>query len=360
MQDQGSKREPNGAADTGRAKSQPTVNDVASDAGVSRQTVSNVLRRPEVVRPETAARVLASIERLDYRTHRSASMLRLRTSLTIGYPLPNMVGEEPNVLLDAFLHHVCQAAEAVNHHILLLSPAPGDFGPYDDLIRASSVSGYILSETEADDPRARHLMDRKIPFVTFGRTSPREVGVPIRSDHDLVDVDGAAGTASAVHHLAAQGRRNIGFVGWPRGSLAGDDRYNGYLLAMAELGCDADPDLVWQGSHRGLGTAAMNAWLQRGTPVDGVVCVSDRPAVELMQAARSAGRTIGPDGDLSVIGFDDEPMARFAGPPLTTLRQPIDRVARALVERLVKRINDPSAPIEPTMLQPELVVRASA
>lgn len=332
----------------------PTIADVAADAGVSYQTVSNVLRWPERVAPTTAQRVQDSIARLGYVPHRLASELRLRATRTIGYQVAAGTGGV-SALLDEFLHALCDTAGERDHHVLLFSGRDdGDISAYRELLSSGAVGAFVVSGTDYGDPRVPGLLDAGVPFAAFGRSEGT-------SAHDWVDVDGAAGTATAVAHLVATGRERIAFLGWPEGSLSGDDRFTGYRDALREHGVTVEPALV----HRGVGEPAtseqaFDRWDTADLMPDAAVAANDRLAVGLLRAARRAGVTVGAHGAMAVIGFDDEPIAALTDPALTTLRQPVHEVARTLVDRIVRRIAEPDAPSTGGLLGPELVVRDSA
>ena len=174
----------------------PTVETVADLAGVSRQTVSNVIRNPERVRPETRARVQQAIDALKYRPNRTARALKVRTTNTLAYRC-HQAGEIENLLLDRFLHDLCRAAAVRDFHIVLISPldVAGELADYDQLYRSGTVDGFVLSGTMPGDERLRHLGHERIPFVSFGRNWDD----PTASL--WVDVDGAAGISEAVSYF---------------------------------------------------------------------------------------------------------------------------------------------------------------
>ncbi len=207
----------------------PTLTSVAEAAGVSRQTVSNIFNAPHKVQRETRARVEAEIVRQGYRPNRSARSLRMRQSHCIGYcvPAPTASG---NPVMDRFLHAITEAAERRAYHVLLFTQALDGSEPrsaYEALLGQRAIDGFVLSDTTVGDPRQPWLRARGTAFAAFGRRfADGEVG-------SWVDVDGAAGMAAVVRHLAALGHRRVAFVGWPEGSGVGDDRYRGCVEAAA-------------------------------------------------------------------------------------------------------------------------------
>ncbi|NUT38452.1 MAG: LacI family DNA-binding transcriptional regulator, partial [Thermoactinospora sp.] len=210
-----------------------TISDVARQAGVSRQTVSNVLNTPERVAPGTAARVRRAIDELGYRPNRVARNLRGRRSHLIGI----MIGRTSGLtgLLDRFLHALTEAAGAAGYHVLLFprTSVAAELATYEDLLRTGTVDGFVLVDVRVRDERPPWFKERDIPFVCFGR--------PWGHDHAAfpwVDVDGRHGTAAAVDHLVALGHRRVAYLGWPEETGFGDERRAGWREAVRRHGLD--------------------------------------------------------------------------------------------------------------------------
>lgn len=324
---------------------------VARRAGVSPQTVSNALNAPDLLRPETLERVRRAIDEMGYRPSRAAQTLRTRSSKLIGYGIrPTPPGTTAPVM-DRFLHALSQAADAAGYRVLLFASPPGgaSLKGHEELLDQHDVDGFVLSDTERNDPRQTWLAKRGVPFVGFGRMwSKRQVG-------DWVDVDGASGTDAAVEHLIALGHRRIAFLGWPRGSEVGDDRAEGWQRAMRRH------ELPTR-SRRAQSIDAVDAARAAATPLldagaTAVVTASDTLALGCYHALRERGAA--PGRDVAVVGFDDSPTAAFLAPGLTTLAQPLEAVGRECVRLLLARMANPTAPPERVLLEPSLVLRDS-
>ncbi len=329
-----------------------TIKDVGKAAGVSVATVSNVLNSPEVVAVGTRDRVLQVIEELGYQPNRRAQALQQQRTFSIGYRMPS---ETTGFALDAFLHRMVERAGAADLDIVLFAPEPGqsELDAYEGMIRRGAVDGFVISGTGHGDERIGYLLDRGFPFVTFGRT---DVG----GEHSWVDVDGRAGVRKAVDHLVALGHRSVGFIGWPEGSLAGDDRLDGYRDALEAAGIVFDISLVVRGENKlAEGARAMGELLDRPKSPTAVVAVQDFMALGAMDELRDRGVAIG--SDIAVVGFDDIPASAVAVPPLTTVQQPMDGVGEAVVEMLLARLAEgkESSPRE-RLVEPRLVIRKSS
>ena len=123
----------------------PTLATVAQEAGVSRQTVSNALNNPDLLRPETLERVQSVIERLGYSPNRAARQLRTRSSHLIGLRFEAAPEGTSNALMDRFLHSLVEAASRTGHHVLLFSGDPDDpLDGYDDLLRSTAVDAFVV------------------------------------------------------------------------------------------------------------------------------------------------------------------------------------------------------------------------
>jgi DNA-binding LacI/PurR family transcriptional regulator len=331
----------------------PTMTSVGRAAGVSRQTVWNVLHSPGRVRQETRQRVESAIREQRYRPNRVARSLRTRAARLLGYCLMPGDGGEINAVLHRFLRAITRAAEDRGYHVLLFTAPPGEAGLpiYAELLAERAVDGFVLSDTTVGDARQRWLVERAVPFVAFGRSwSGAEHG-------SWVDIDGAAGTAAAVDHLREQGHGRIAFVGWPTGSGVGDDRLRGWASACARHGLPTN--LVARCEDSIEASRAIAAGLldlaQRPTAM---VCASDVLAMGCLAEIRARG--LRPGRDVAVIGFDDTPFARLPGVELSSLEQPVDTVGAEVVRLLIDMLAGVARQPGQALLEPSLRVRSSS
>ena len=303
----------------------PTVEDVARAAGVSRQTVSNVLNSPDIVRGPTRERVQRAIVELGYRPHAAARRLRTRRSSTLGVRLDPYAGGISGVVLDRFVHALTERASERGMRVLLYAartPAE-EIDRIGDLVDGGEIDAVVLTGTSHEDTRTTWLQARDVPFVSFGR--------PWRADgdgtpaHPWADVDGAAGTRAATRHLLDQAGPRIAFLGWPEGSGTGDDRARGWSEAMSDAG-RAGPRWHTEDSV-GLARELVGAALA-DDPVDAVVCVSDSLAIGAHLAATALGRP-----GLPVVGFDNTPAAEALG--ISSVEQLPEQVAAGVLDLLM-------------------------
>lgn len=332
------------------AHATPTVEDVARHAGVSRQTVSNVLNAPDRVRPDTMERVRLSINSLGYRANRNARNLRTGTSRAIGYRIPPVAGHL-NSVMDAFLHELTEAVEAIGYHILLFASADldGEINRYWELSAQSAADGIVFAQTEREDRRPAALLERRMPFVSFGRTwGPTE--------HSWVDVDGQAGTRLAITHLLSQGHRRFAWLGPRNPGVVNDEREHGVRAAIAAAGIPAaDLHAVSLQDDANADRKTIADLLDGPDAPTAFVSMSDLQALTVLGELEARG--IVPGRDAAVIGFDDSPVAAYAGGGLTTIRQPITDVAKTIAQLLAVQLADPNAAPQGVLLEPQLIVR---
>lgn len=318
-----------------------TIATVAAQANVSRQTVSNVINTPHLVREETRERVREAIAALGYRANQAARLMRTGRSRLLAVRIePTHDGINGSVL-DRFLHGLTEAAAPAGYRILLYAAADdqAEIATYDDLLATYELDGFVLTSTHHGDVRTSWLAERGVPFVTFGRPWGAT------DSHPWVDVDGAAGTAAATKHLLGVGHRRIGFIGWPEGSGVGDDRRSGWADAVGPELAD-----LYRTTVDGVaeGEAAARDLLSISDPPTALVCASDSLA--------AGAYAVAPPG-VAVTGFDDTPVARVLG--LTSVAQPLADAAAHCVDLLAGVLDGGTAP-RPVLLPPSLVIRQSA
>lgn len=333
----------------------PTLESVAREAAVSRQTVSNVLNAPHLVSDETRRRVEAVIARTGYRPVKAAQTLRTRRSYLIAVGLQTPA-EDRGEVEHEFLHALTDRAQLRGFRTLLYTVEndEAEIGTYESLLSEYDLDGFVLTNTHTDDKRTAWLDQHKIPFVTFGR--PWGSGSAAR--HSWVDVDGASGVLAATRHLTGRGHRRIAFLGWPEGSGVGDDRRAGWEAACREAGLPTDGLAARMANSFAEGRSACAHLLQSAEPPTAFVCVSD--VVALGAWSELTARGLEPGSQPAVVGFDDSAAAALAG--LSSVAQPLDEVASACLDclhKLQERSGQDSVP-DTVLLTPRLILRSSA
>ena len=329
-----------------------TSADVAARAGVSRTAVSFVLnaRTDTGISPGTWRRIEEAARELGYHPHGAARALAGGTSHTIGFVLRQSSEQvAADALLAETLWGIASEARTGGYRVLV-EPLSPNGGRYSELLLSQRVDGLIVSGPRTDDDELAALVADGFPIILQG-TLP---DVPAPS----VDIDNRAGARAAVEHLIALGHRRIACItNAPLAYTAAADRVSGYRDALDAAQVPFDAALVAEGAFDAAsGHAAMTGLLTLADPVTAVFVASDIVAFGALRAIREAGLRV--PADISVVGFDDIPLARHFDPPLTTIRLPANALGaaagRALVDRLAGR---PTS--ERTLLPTELIVRES-
>ncbi|RYC07381.1 LacI family DNA-binding transcriptional regulator [Nocardioides zhouii] len=326
-----------------------TLDSVAARAGVSRQTVSNVLRHPTRVADATRDRVLDAIRESGYRPSLPARQLATRRAHAIAVRAERQQDGISGLVLDAFYHGLAEAGQH-NGLRVLLYPQPEDeaaeVATIDELVHTGAADAVVLTATSADDERPAHLRDNGTTFCAFGRPWGHD-----DAPHDWVDVDGAVGTSLAVRHLLDSGRRSIAYLGWPGDGAepsTGSDRRRGWLevVGHAALGAPVEAHSL---NDAAAAQAAVAELLGRPDAPDAIVCASDTLALGAHRAALAAA---GAGAPVTVVGFDATPVAAALG--LASVAQPIDQVAHLCIDLLTGRFETPDRPARGLLVPPVL------
>jgi LacI family transcriptional regulator, galactose operon repressor len=303
-----------------------SIRALASSLGLSITTVSRALAGYPDVAVATRERVEREAERSGYRPNHVARRLRTGRSGTIGIVVPSEQGAFDQFFL-AMLGAVGPLLSHAGLDLVLMGAPPGkaEMHAYRHLVEHHRVDGILLARTRRDDPRIRYLLQRRVPFVAHGRSETA-------GSFAFLDIDGETAFAAATKRLIDYGHSQIGLINAPEQYMFAHHRAVGWQRALAAVGLPHGPVLRAEATEEN-GHRLMSALLQSKRPPTAVLCATDRMAVGALHAIASAGLRAG--RDVSVIGYDDLPMASYTDPPLTTFEQPIARMAQRMVEMLL-------------------------
>jgi DNA-binding LacI/PurR family transcriptional regulator len=332
---------------------QPTLEQVAALAGVSRATVSRVVNGSPRVSPERRALVEQAIGKLGYVPNRAARSLVTRRSDSVAL----IVSEaEARVFAEPFFAGMARGIASVLattdlQFVLLMAQDPSQRERVVRYIVNHHADGVLLASLHGDDPLPRRLVDAGVPIVLMGRPAGRV-------NASYVDADNRGGAREAVAYLAGNGRRRIATITGTLDMAVGVDRLEGWRDAQLAAGLQPDQRLVeWGDFSEESGQRAMAALLSRDPALDAVFAASDLMALGALRVLKDAGRRV-PD-DVAVVGFDDSIVARHAEPQLTTVRQPVEEMGRQMTRLLLAKLAGEAVGVS-VILETELVVRASA
>ena len=327
-----------------------TLDSVAARAGVSRQTVSNVLRHPARVAEATRERVLAAIRESGYRPVAARPQLATRRAHAIAVRAERQQDGISGLVLDAFYHGLAEAGQDNGLRVVLYAqPADeaAELEIIDDLVQTGAADAVVLTATSADDQRPAHLAGSGTTFCAFGRPWGHD-----DEPHDWVDVDGALGTGLAVQHLARAGpaldrlprlarrRRGAEHRQRPAARLARGHRRG--RARHARRGPQPQRRRRGRGGRgraprrrptprtRSCARATPSPWARTGPPW--------RPPAAATPA--------------TVVGFDATPVAAALG--LVSVAQPIDQAAHLCIDLLTARFETPDRPARGVLVPPVL------
>ena len=326
----------------------PTIIEVAAMAGVSTATVSRVLSRPEQVSEVTRLHVLEIVRQSGYAPNVAARSLRTLRAAKILLTVPNI----SNPFFASVIRGAEEAARDAGYSVVVgdtrHDPVVED--QYADMLSRREVDGLIFLGHRLPDSLGP-LLARKgaaAPIVNGCEYSPG-LGVP------SVHIDNAAAGAAAIDHLVALGHRAIGIITGPEISPISRDRLAGVRQAIDRYGLATGLRVRVGDYSAGSGFALAGQLLAE--EVTALFCFSDEMALGALSAIDDAGLAC-PD-DVSVMGFDDLPLARYFRPALTTIAQPKGLIGRRTVELLVDILRGVDCPAEQVTLDHDLIVRSS-
>lgn len=325
------------------ARSRPTMEDVAAQAGVALKTVSRVVNEEPGVTPATADRVRAAIAELGFRRNDSARVLRKGQTASIG-----LVVED---IGDPFYSALSRAVEDVaRSHGYLLFTGSSDEDPAREreialAFCARRVDGLILVPASEDHTYL-------IPEIVAGIATVFVDRPASLIEADTVLTDNAGGAREGVAHLIHAGHRRIGFIGDSPRIYTSVERHRGYREAMAAAGLSVDDSWVARASPTVSGVeTALRRML--GSSVTAVFCGNNRISVNALRVLGTMEQR------LAFVGFDDFELADMLRPGVTVVAQDVARLGRLAAELLFRRLDGDRRPAERTKVAAKLIPRGS-
>ena len=337
-----------------RAPRQPTIHDVARVAGVSKSTVSNVLRESVDVAPETRKRVLDTIAEVGYRPNALARNLVQRRATTAGI----VVGDLANPFYSELAKLAEQRLAKVGLATMICNTdgEPASEQEKLEMLLEHRVAGSLMLQFTGERTTLAELRAANVAVVIASQWE---------ADVDCVDIDERKGADLAVSHLLELGHRRIAYLSSDLVEQQSETaRLAGYTLALRRVGARDDPRLVMRLGHPAylrsdeVLRAAVRSLVDLNDPPTALFASNDLLAVDLVETVEELGLSV--PRDVSVVGFDDILVAGLARISLTTVVQPRHELARIAVDLLLRRIADGVGPRPRRhILDPSLVVRSS-
>lgn len=300
---------------------------------------------------DSSRRIEEAKERLNYQPNATARNLILGQTRMLGLIVPDIT--------NPFFATLASAVEAeafeLGYSVLLCNTHTDTKREYYylDLLSGDRVDGILLLSNNASDVGIGERVARRSDVVVMDEDTPGVRAPKVFSENEN-------GGYLATRHLLEQGHIHVAYVGGAADLYSARERFQGYLRALTEFGVASDPRLHFHGTYAYDYGARVFGSVRNVTPrPSAVFAASDYIAVGILNAAADAGVQV-PE-DLSLVGFDDVPFARVLRPPLTTIRQPIERLGRCGTRILIELLENkaPPTPQEPLYLPVELIVRSS-
>ncbi len=331
----------------------PRLMEVARLAGVSASTVSRVVNDRSYVKASTRAAVERAIAQVEYVPNTMARNLRRQRGDFVALIIPRV---REFLFTDPFFPKLLDGITAGlsdrDLQAVLLRPRTKR---EDDrtiaYVRSGRVEAAILVGLAADDPKPAYLAARGMPVVVIGRLDDQGV--------NSVDCDNKGGARAATAHLASIGCRRIGTITGRLDSPAGLDRRAGYREALAAAGLAQDDRLEADGLFSDeKATECARELLDRVPDLDGLFAASDVMAASALRVILDSGRRV-PD-DVAIVGFDDNPIASTIRPPLSSVKQPIEKMGREAAHIVAAWIDGTEDAPRHVVFSTTLVVRESS
>ncbi|HMF75871.1 MAG TPA: LacI family DNA-binding transcriptional regulator [Bryobacteraceae bacterium] len=325
-----------------------SIKDVARLAGVCHSTVSRALRNHGVVNAETADRIRRIAKEVGYRPNSIGRSLATRHTNTVGVVVTTVA--------DPFVAEVVAGIEAVLHdegYAVFLANSNAIPEREVSVVRSfheRRVDGVLVMASRVGSLYKPLLQELDVPIVLIDNQYPGGFA-------HSISIDDRGGARLAVRHLIGLGHRRIAYLGDQFGLQADADRLAGYHDELQAAGIAGSAELVVQGDGKPeKGRIAMGSLLALREPPTAVFCYNDMTAIGALRCLHAAGWSV--PGRISVVGFDDLPIASFLEPPLTTVLQPRIEMGRRAARMLLDLLA--GGRIEGSIRVPgELVVRGS-
>ena len=334
-----------------------TIKDVARLAGVSISTVSRVANNASNVSPPIRKKVLRAIKALNYTPNIVARSLEARSLKNIAVVMGRTMDQAfSNPDFFVILQGITSTLVKQEYSTLLLTDLKQsmELEHCIKLIRSGAVQGVIVVGSFVHDPLLSRLLEEDCPFVLIGY--PPDNPDIYTTPFNTVSTNDKQSAYQAVRFLLERGHRRIGLVHAPLSYAANRKRYDGYIEAITEAGLRIDHTLIASTSYEVSETVStVTALLTVAHPPTAVFCTEDYKATGVLRAALGLGMRV-PE-DLSVMGHNNYQISELTTPPLTTVTVPMFELGRSAGEILMRKITDPSTPIENLFFPNRLLIR---
>jgi len=332
-----------------RTKKTPSKNisieDVARLAGVSISTVSRVINKGKTVKEKNRIKVLDAIKQLKFQPSVFAQRLATGKSNVVMLVIPRYEGVFYSFYALELIRGIGTLCDALKLDLLLhLTDTRTD-------INLRGIGGIIFADIIGNRHQLEDALASSIPCVVINNYVKE-------FDVSCIAIDNAKGAFDAVNYLIGLGHKKIAHIAGDLVTQAASERFEGYKRALKRNNIELNPQYIFKTDYsRGQARVAAEKLIKMPDPVTAVFIASDSMALEVMNVAGEFGKNV--PGDLSIIGFDDNPSGLYGKVALTTVRQPLIKMAEEGVKELNRLMTTKDAKIKKVFLAAELVIRES-
>jgi len=330
-----------------------TLKELAAQLSLSKATVSRALAGHSDISPQTRERVRKAADAAGYSPAATALKLRSGKSGAFGIVLPQGPTPFEHPIHSELLGGMAERVAEAGLDLIVTAPPPeGDeMTAIRRLVEGRRVDGIVVTRPLLADQRVDYLLEKRFPFVTFGRT-------PVADRHPWLDIDGHAAMLEATRRLISLGHRRIAHIAGSSAFSFASHRRTGFHKGMLEAGMAPEPALElvvdMDGEFADLPIADL---LRADAEITALLCDTDALAMSALKAVRRIGKQ--PGRDVSVIGYGDQPFARQAEPALTTNAFHARAAGRRLIEMLRRHLDGEPLDALQELWPPQLMVRQS-
>lgn len=333
----------------------PTLKDIAEKAGVAPSTVSRVINDNPRISDKTKRKVKRIMKELGYHPNLNARNLVKQRSHNMGILIPNSADEAfSDPFFAEILRGIGGTAQSEGFNLLLLTGESEDdeLNTVLNAVKSKQIDGLLVLRSKKDDKLIKELKNISFPLVIVGRPENEE-------EYFWVNNDNIKSAQNAVDYLIKMGHRKIAAIIGNQNFTINQDRLEGYLNSLKNHGLKIDADFIYElklFDHDSIFKTAARILKRKSGPT-AIFTVSDSVAYSIVQAADKLGKKV--PQDLSVVGFNNNPMSKFLNPPLTTVDINIKLLGKKAAELLTGVINNRFKDYQHIIVPSEIIKRNS-
>ena len=322
-----------------------SIEDVARESGVSPATVSRVINNIPSVKEKNRKKVLAAIKKLKFQPSVFAQRLAKGKSNVVALIIPRYEGVFYSFYALELIRGIGTMCVALNLDLLLHLTSGRSF------VNLKGVGGVIFADIIGNQNQLEYTLEQGIPSIVVNNHVDNY-------DVSCISIDNTQGAKDAVDYLVGLGHRRIAHITGDLITQAARQRLEGYTNSLQTNNITVQDDYVFKTDYsRGQARTAAYKLLKLNKPPSAIFVASDSMALEVMSVATELGKKI-PE-DFSIIGFDDNPSGLYSPVSLTTIKQPLIKMAQESVKQLNRLMSSRSSKITKQVLPCELIVRES-